>query len=619
MFTLFNLFVSVYTLIATIGFWTARWIIQQYDKAPSYSYVDSTQQYVYSYDDDGDNAGTGTGNSSSSSGNGDEHDQKLQTKLQEYKGPNPFTIRKLSRYERCKIYVCCVTGIALIRFSMFIALLFCGYLISLPINLNVVHKGSLLHAFIVRCIRRCIGGVLFLFAFYFVDETDSRSKPAAAATAAAPDDDSKPIRVIVCNHCTIFDGVVLLWRTNGVIAAKQELSKVPIVGSIMNALQTVWIDRSGKQGKEYAKQQIIAAINDFDAPPLIIFPQGTCSNIHTITSFRTGAYLPKQKILEISLDWTRNTNCDLSFVADLHTLAHFIHVACCQFINYCHLDIYNEHAPSKAERENINLFAHNSRKMVLRSLNRYNVNPSLPIVATNHSYSDFCLLRKAYSSNANFNTTNILMDDIISTLQLRTTTITYLAEIFSSFDVNKSGFIEFDEFCSAFDQDANNPSKNMQHFFRMLTTSEHSDRIGFTEFLVAVATCFVDDKLEDAVKIMFNANHSETDERYMVKEMVLHTYDKHCVPDVHHGHSMEKFVADIFGDREQLSFDEFYRNVIEQKYGFMVQHYLQTIITMRLKIKLTNEDFVLHGNRVHVNPLTELMRSTSVQSVRHEP
>eukprot|EP01083_Nonionella_stella_P106798 308529_1 len=83
--------------------------------------------------------------------------------------------------------------------------------------------------------------------------------------------------------------------TDAVCACKREMQSVPFVGTILNALQTVWIDRHGTKGRNSAKQQIIDYVNKDNAPPLVIFPQGTISNVETITVFKVGAFLSKKK------------------------------------------------------------------------------------------------------------------------------------------------------------------------------------------------------------------------------------------------------------------------------------------------------------------------------------
>merc|ERR1712228_150654 len=215
------------------------------------------------------------------------------------------------------------------------------------------------------------------------------------------------------------------------------------------------------------------------------------------------------------------------------------------------------------------------------------------------------------------------INDIINSLRLRTKTVCYLAERFDELDLSKSGFIDYDEFCSAFNRDPNEKSKQLRDLFCVFNTQ--NDKIGFDAFLVGVSTCFVDDKIKDALKIMFNANKGEGLEiEYIKKENILNTYCKHMNKDKFESKEdgydawmkkMKTFVEQIFGNKEKLTFEEFCESVERNEYEFMVQHYLQSILLVRLKIKLTKDDFAIKKENVYVNPLAMLVRSSSIQSV----
>ena len=478
------------------------------------------------------------------------------------------------------------------------------YIICVVVTPCASKDGFISH-WLTKLIRLYCGFLLFVFGFYFIDFTDSRPPIQR--------NDSKPFRVIVGNHCTLFDGFILMWRTSGVIAAKKELSKNPMIGTIGTALGTFWIDRNAKKGRDFAKNQIINHVKDYKAPPLIIFPQGTTSNVHTVTSFKTGAFAAKEKVLEVSLNWSRNKHCDVSHVSNVNVIARALHIGCCQFINYCHVDICGAHTPDEAECGDLNLFAENSRKTIVSSLNRIAKQYGMtqygptPITATDHSFSDWILLSKAMGKNESFDTSNILMGDIISNLKLRTRTVTKLAEEFARFDRNGSGFIEFEEFCEAFNRDPNEESQRMKDLFNVFNTREGQlERIGFDEFLCGVATCFVDEMYRDAVKIMCNATKEENGarggERYVVKDNILESY-QYGVEESHFGNKeeynkwmdavngMRQFVQKIFEERDKMTFEEFSGCVDAQGQQHCVQEYLQGIILIRLRIKLSNEDF----------------------------
>ena len=104
-------------------------------------------------------------------------------------------------------------------------------------------------------------------------------------------------------------------------------------------------------------------MNNDKLPPLIIFPQGMISNVQTMTCFKTGAFMAKKPVLPVGLNWNGNKYCDLSHVSTQNQLAMIIHIGCCQFINYCRVYINNVYYPNQNEKENLNLYAENVRKI----------------------------------------------------------------------------------------------------------------------------------------------------------------------------------------------------------------------------------------------------------------
>eukprot|EP01084_Bolivina_argentea_P068557 124797_1 len=502
-----TLLITFLVVIFTTGFSVARWVIKSYKRAPHYTTETILSEEKNSTD-------------------------KLQTKLEYYQGPNPFEVADLSSYEKMKLYLFCMSGIAFLRLILVLLIAIQIYFIALIVT--TIQSNGKLHQLANKFIRSrfCLGLALAFFGFYSIDVTNHNK---LNINQFKKNNTKATFRVIAPNHNTLFDGLILLFITNGSIAVKKEVSRMPIIGTILNVLGTLWIDRHHKKGRQYAKQQILDHINDKNKPPLIIFPQGTTSNIHTITSFKAGPFLSKQPVLPVAMNWSSNRNCDVSYV-DLSELVILLHVGCCQFINYCHLILLPEHVPNDREKNNVKLFASNNRKRIINALNKHNKNPHMHVIGTKHSYSDFVLLKTSYKSNPNFDTSHLLMDDVISTTRLRTKTITYLADRFAELDADKSGFIEYDEFCNAFKRDKVLHSKQMRYLFDVFNTSNSRQlKIGFNDFLVGVATCFMDDKISDAVKIVFGACIDEENQMNILNTNIINVYlrniDKSKVKD----------------------------------------------------------------------------------------
>ena len=103
-------------------------------------------------------------------------------------------------------------------------------------------------------------------------------------------------------------------------------------------------------------------------------------------------------------------------------------------------------------------------------------------------------------------TNHIVVGEIVSVLNLEAKTITYLAERFKRLDLNRDGFIDYDEFCAAFRRDPIKHKKQMKPLFDIFNNDNNNksyDKIGFDEFLVGVSVCFMDNMIDDAIKIMF--------------------------------------------------------------------------------------------------------------------
>ena len=532
-------------------------------------------------------------------------DEKIHVKLPKYDGPNPFMYKSLTLYQKLKIIFFCTSGIVYIKLvSVF--LFICGlYLLSIP-------PSNKLSRFLIRCLFRFI---LFTFGFYWIPTISDESKSI-----------SNNYRVVVANHNTIFDGLVILSLINGCVAAKKELSYIPIIGRIMtNGLQTLWIERSGKLGRNNAKKQILDQVSDNSLPPLIIFPQGTVSNIETLTAFKAGAFIPKATILPISLNWNANKYVDHSYVAEMSDLSLIIYCGCCQFINFCHVYVSNEYTPNTAEQNDISLFAENVRNLIASNLKKN----ALKFECTPHSVGDYMLFQSTIKSSKLY-LDHMIMGDVVSLLRLRSKTVSYLADKFKALDLNGDGYIDYNEFCIAFNQDPIENEAQMRPCFDVFDTesidSMNYQRIGFDEFLVGVSLCFMDNMFDDAVRVMFNG--CLYDNECVTKTNILKIYrwsvDESKFEDFADGYKewmgkMNAFVNIVFREEEQLKFDEFYERVTGNGMQYMVQHFMQSVLTMRLKIKLQKKDFALTDetkNKIFVNPAASHIKSESIQSVR---
>lgn len=192
---------------------------------------------------------------------------------------------------------------------------------------------------------------------------------------------------------------------------------------------------------------------------MIIFPQGTCTAIGTITTFKSGAFLPGIAVHPCALHWEKNYTSDLSAVGPTSTIFRELFYICTQFINHISVDFLPVYEPSIAEKLNPNTFGFNVRQKL---------NDNLHWTITKHSLSDFFLLK--YSLKENFDTSLFLMSDINEQLLLRSKTVTKLAKKYKALDLDNDGYINYDEFCAAFDKNRN--TIQMKNLFCLFNTRE---------------------------------------------------------------------------------------------------------------------------------------------------
>jgi acyl carrier protein len=96
--------------------------------------------------------------------------------------------------------------------------------------------------------------------------------------------------VVVANHASYVDAVVLVAAlpTDVRFAAKRELARVPIVGTVLRALGTHFVERVDPFAGAEDTRELAAAVARGET--LVLFPEGTFSRVPGLRAFRLGAF-----------------------------------------------------------------------------------------------------------------------------------------------------------------------------------------------------------------------------------------------------------------------------------------------------------------------------------------
>jgi len=95
-------------------------------------------------------------------------------------------------------------------------------------------------------------------------------------------------KVIVANHTTFIDVLVFVWLQMPSFLAKIGVFQVPLIGTVGRVNRMIGVERSSSTTRATTKEKVLAHIADQEAPPLLIFPEGTTTRNDSLIMFKAG-------------------------------------------------------------------------------------------------------------------------------------------------------------------------------------------------------------------------------------------------------------------------------------------------------------------------------------------
>ncbi|XP_024028230.1 lysophospholipid acyltransferase LPEAT2 isoform X1 [Morus notabilis] len=371
---------------------------------------------------------------------------------------NPFrnhTLMISGVYEWLKILVC--LPIAALRLALFGICLAIGYLATkLALQgwkdkQNPMPKWRCRIMWITRFCARCI---LFSFGYHWI-----RRKGKPAPREIAP--------IVVSNHVSYIEPIFYFYELFPTIVAAESHDSLPFVGTIIRAMQVIYVNRFSPSSRKLAVNEIKRKASCDRFPRVLLFPEGTTTNGRFLISFQLGAFIPGYPIQPVIVRYP-HVHFDQSW--GLISLTKLMFRMFTQFHNFMEVEYLPLVSPLDHEKESAAHFAERTGQVIATALN---------VVHTSYSFGDLMLLMKAAESNqadpsaymvemarmellhhiSSFEAVELLekflsMDpdpsgrvkyhDFVKVLRLKTCTLS--EEIFSFIDVEKSGSITFKQF-----------------------------------------------------------------------------------------------------------------------------------------------------------------------------
>lgn len=143
---------------------------------------------------------------------------------------------------------------------------------------------------------------LFLLGYHWID-----IKGRAAPRKEAP--------VLIANHTSFVDPLYMATFHAAAPVSRAENATMPVIGGIIKAFQTLFVNRAGTPEERLAiKEKIGRRAADDRMPHLLIFPEATCTNGRAVISFKLGAFAPLRPVQPVTITYPLHGGFDHSWV-----------------------------------------------------------------------------------------------------------------------------------------------------------------------------------------------------------------------------------------------------------------------------------------------------------------
>ena len=292
---------------------------------------------------------------------------------------HPFIHRiKLNTKQKIQVAVMSFTvaPLRLVFVSLFFILTWIlAYVVAMPMKNGSREPIGPIHSMFVNFVRCVARTALFFMGFHRI---------AVKGKQASPED---ACLLIAAPHSSLLDAVVL-FSCNQLpsTVAKAESAHLPFLGTILKVLQPIYVQRKDPLSRKNSTDEIARrAKSNGKWPPVVVFPEGTCTNRKVVVSFKTGSFLPGTPVQPVAIHYPNSVDT-FTWTENGPHHATLFWFTLCQFENKSEVHFLPVYKPSDEETKNPKLYAENVRKRIADCL-------GLP--CTNHSFEDVWLMRQA--------------------------------------------------------------------------------------------------------------------------------------------------------------------------------------------------------------------------------
>ncbi|KAB1200891.1 Lysophospholipid acyltransferase LPEAT2 [Morella rubra] len=379
-------------------------------------------------------------------------------------------------YEWVKIVVC--LPIAAARLVLFGVCLLVGFLATKVAlqgwkdKQNPLPRWRSRIMWVTRISARCI---LFAFGYHWIRR---KGKPAPRETAP----------IVVSNHVSYIEPIFYFYELFPTIVAAESHDSIPFVGTIIRAMQVIYVNRFSPSSRKHAVNEIKRKASCGGFPRLLLFPEGTTTNGRVLISFQLGAFIPGYPIQPVIVRYP-HIHFDQSW--GNITLAKLMFRMFTQFHNFMEVEYLPVVSPLPNKKESAVNLAERTSHAIATALN---------VVQTSHSYGDLMLLMKAAESRQKKPSSYMVeMARVESLFHISSLQAVDFLDKFLSMNPNTSGRVKFHDFLRVLRLKACNISEEIFAFIDV----EKSGTITFKQFLFGSAHVLKQPLFREACELAF--------------------------------------------------------------------------------------------------------------------
>ena len=381
--------------------------------------------------------------------NPDDIETSLQAAPTEDDSPNPFEVNHDISACGCFWLILGSVFLLPIRVAVLLVNVIIGFILCLLLSCCCRTSAEDPTTAGEKCLLVPLQGVarvfLWCFGFWWISVDDQSGGELAPIMAAA-------------SHATIFDGVLFFYlcapgnslpppKLPGLmcecaaVVAHDGVAKMPLFGPICKALGCIFVDRSSAKSRGETKTHIkdrAMRFKEQQLKPLLIFPEGFCTNGRCAVQFQRGAFTAMEPVTPVALHYpdegfqmatTVLTNNGWFFyrcICRLHNPVTVVFLPVCQ---------PTSDAPS---------FADKVRQQIATEREKLS---GRKITLTAHRREDYTLCEKALGGRGL--AASFTVDWVNQVHDLELEELLGLVDKFDKYDTGKTGFLTYDNFLTA--------------------------------------------------------------------------------------------------------------------------------------------------------------------------